>query len=129
MRLCDLVTYGDSLETVIHNLEVSIWEESSRKNGYTTEYGNSYKQLLEWLKELKELKEKEETAKMKQQSALLNQLCERDKELIRKLYEALKDLESDVAEDVRVSDYYDQVMRNIIELVTELKDKTEGETR
>ena len=54
MKLCDLVTYGDSLETVIHNLEVSIWEESSRKNGYTTEYGNSYMQLLEWLKELKE---------------------------------------------------------------------------
>lgn len=57
MRLCDLVTYGDSLETVIHNLEVSLWEESSRKNGYTTEYGNSYKQLLEWLEELKTRRE------------------------------------------------------------------------
>ena len=66
---------------------------------------------------------------MKQDSALLNQLCERDKELIRNLYEALKDLESDIAEDVRISDYYDQVMRNIIELVTELRNKTEGKTK
>ncbi len=66
---------------------------------------------------------------MKQDSALLNQLCDQDKELIRKLYEALKDLESDIAEDVLISDYYDQVMRNIIELVTELKDKTEGKTK
>ena len=66
---------------------------------------------------------------MKQDSALLNQLCERDKELIRNLYEALKDLESDIAEDVRISDYYDQAMRNIIELVTELKNKTEGKTK
>lgn len=125
MRLCDLVTYGDSLETVIHNLEVSLWEESSRKNGYTTEYGNSYMQLLEWLKELETRRE----IQMKQDSALLNQLCERDKELIRNLYEALKDLESDMAEDVLISDYYDQVMRNIIELVTELKNKTEGKTK
>lgn len=62
MRLCDLVTYGDSLETVIHNMEVSIWEESSRKNGYTTEYGNSYKQLLEWLKELKERRDYKDEA-------------------------------------------------------------------
>lgn len=125
MRLCDLVTYGDSLETVIHNLEVSLWEESSRKNGYTTEYGNSYMQLLEWLKELETRRE----IQMKQDSALLNQLCERDKELIRNLYEALKDLESDMAEDVLISDYYDQVMRNIIELVTELRNKTEGKTK
>ena len=125
MRLCDLVTYGDSLETVIHNLEVSLWEESSRKNGYTTEYGNSYMQLLEWLKELKTRRE----IQMKQDSALLNQLCDRDKELIRNLYEALKDLEIDMAEDVLISDYYDQVMRNIIELVTELKNKTEGKTK
>lgn len=66
---------------------------------------------------------------MKQDSALLNQLCERDKELIRNLYEALKDLESDIAEDVLISDYYDQVMRNIIELVTELRNKTEGKTK
>ena len=57
MKLCDLVTYGDSLETVIHNLEVSIWLENDRKNGYTTEYGNSYKQLLEWLEELKTRRE------------------------------------------------------------------------
>lgn len=57
MRLCELVTYGDSLETVIHNLEVSLWQESSRKGGYTTEYGNSYKQLLEWLEELKTRRE------------------------------------------------------------------------
>lgn len=57
MRLCDLVTYGDSLDTVIHNLEVSLWQESSRKNGYTTEYGNSYQQLLEWLEELKTRRE------------------------------------------------------------------------
>lgn len=125
MRLCDLVTYGDSLETVIHNLEVSLWEESSRKNGYTTEYGNSYMQLLEWLKELETRRE----IQMKQDSALLNQLCERDKELIRNLYEALKDLESDMAEDVLISDYYDQIMRNIIELVTELRNKTEGKTK
>lgn len=125
MRLCDLVTYGDSLETVIHNLEVSLWEESSRKNGYTTEYGNSYMQLLEWLKELKTRRE----IQMKQDSALLNQLCDQDKELIRNLYEALKDLEIDMAEDVLISDYYDQVMRNIIELVTELKNKTEGKTK
>lgn len=66
---------------------------------------------------------------MKQDSALLNQLCDQDKELIRNLYEALKDLESDIAEDVRISDYYDQAMRNIIELVTELKNKTEGKTK
>lgn len=66
---------------------------------------------------------------MKQDSALLNQLCEQDKELIRNLYEALKDLESDIAEDVLISDYYDQAMRNIIELVTELKNKTEGKTK
>ena len=66
---------------------------------------------------------------MKQDSALLNQLCDRDKELIRNLYEALKDLEIDMAEDVLISDYYDQVMRNIIELVTELKNKTEGKTK
>lgn len=125
MRLCDLVTYGDSLETVIHNLEVSLWEESSRKNGYTTEYGNSYMQLLEWLKELETRRE----IQMKQDSALLNQLCDQDKELIRNLYEALKDLESDIAEDVLISDYYDQAMRNIIELVTELKNKTEGKTK
>lgn len=125
MRLCDLVTYGDSLETVIHNLKVSLWQEDSRNNGYTTEYGNSYKQLLEWLDELKTRRK----LQMKQDSALLNQLCERDKELIRNLYEALKDLESDIAEDVRISDYYDQAMRNIIELVTELKNKTEGKTK
>ena len=125
MKLCDLVTYGDSLETVIHNLKISIWQEDSRNNGYTTEYGNSYKQLLEWLEELKTRRE----IQMKQDSALLNQLCERDKELIRNLYEALKDLESDMAEDVLISDYYDQVMRNIIELVTELKNKTEGKTK
>lgn len=125
MKLCDLVTYGDSLETVIHNLKISLWQEDSRNNGYTTEYGNSYKQLLEWLEELKTRRE----IQMKQDSALLNQLCERDKELIRNLYEALKDLESDIAEDVRISDYYDQVMRNIIELVTELKNKTEGKTK
>lgn len=62
MKLCDLVTYGDSLETVIHNLEVSIWEESYRKNGYTTEYGNSYMQLLEWLKELKERRDYKDEA-------------------------------------------------------------------
>lgn len=66
---------------------------------------------------------------MKQDSALLNQLCDQDKELIRNLYEALKDLESDIAEDVLISDYYDQAMRNIIELVTELKNKTEGKTK
>lgn len=66
---------------------------------------------------------------MKQDSALLNQLCDQDKELIRNLYEALKDLESDIAEDVLISDYYDQAMRNIIELVTELKSKTEGKTK
>ena len=66
---------------------------------------------------------------MKQDSALLNQLCDRDKELIRNLYEALKDLEIDMAEDVLISDYYDQVMRNIIELVTELRNKTEGKTK
>lgn len=66
---------------------------------------------------------------MKQDSTLLNQLCDQDKELIRNLYEALKDLESDIAEDVLISDYYDQVMRNIIELVTELKNKTEGKTK
>ena len=125
MKLCDLVTYGDSLETVIHNLKVSLWQEDSRNNGYTTEYGNSYKQLLEWLDELKTRRK----LQMKQDSALLNQLCERDKELIRNLYEALKDLESDIAEDVRISDYYDQVMRNIIELVTELRNKTEGKTK
>lgn len=125
MKLCDLVTYGDSLETVIHNLKVSLWQEDSRNNGYTTEYGNSYKQLLEWLEELKTRRE----LQMKQDSALLNQLCERDKELIRNLYEALKDLESDIAEDVLISDYYDQVMRNIIELVTELRNKTEGKTK
>lgn len=125
MKLCDLVTYGDSLETVIHNLKISLWQEDSRNNGYTTEYGNSYKQLLEWLEELKTRRE----IQMKQDSALLNQLCERDKELIRNLYEALKDLESDMAEDVLISDYYDQVMRNIIELVTELKNKTEGKTK
>ena len=125
MKLCDLVTYGDSLETVIHNLKVSLWQEDSRNNGYTTEYGNSYKQLLEWLDELKTRRE----LQMKQDSALLNQLCERDKELIRNLYEALKDLESDIAEDVLISDYYDQAMRNIIELVTELKNKTEGKTK
>ena len=125
MKLCDLVTYGDSLETVIHNLKISLWQEDSRNNGYTTEYGNSYKQLLEWLEELKTRRE----IQMKQDSALLNQLCERDKELIRNLYEALKDLESDIAEDVLISDYYDQVMRNIIELVTELKNKTEGKTK
>ena len=125
MKLCDLVTYGDSLETVIHNLKVSLWQEDSRNNGYTTEYGNSYKQLLEWLDELKTRRK----LQMKQDSALLNQLCERDKELIRNLYEALKDLESDIAEDVRISDYYDQAMRNIIELVTELKNKTEGKTK
>lgn len=126
MKLCDLVTYGDSLETVIHNLKISLWQEDSRNNGYTTEYGNSYKQLLEWLEELKT---RRETVQMKQDSALLNQLCVRDKELIRNLYEALKDLESDIAEDVMISDYYDQVMRNIIELVTELKNKTEGKTK
>lgn len=125
MKLCDLVTYGDSLETVIHNLKVSLWQEASRHNGYTTEYGNSYQQLLEWLEELKTRRE----TTMKQDSALLNQLCDRDKELIRNLYEALKDLESDMAEDVLISYYYDQVMRNIIELVTELKDKTEGKTK
>ena len=125
MKLCDLVTYGDSLETVIHNLKVSLWQEDSRNNGYTTEYGNSYKQLLEWLDELKTRRK----LQMKQDSALLNQLCERDKELIRNLYEALKDLESDIAEDVLISDYYDQAMRNIIELVTELKNKTEGKTK
>lgn len=125
MKLCDLVTYGDSLETVIHNLKVSLWQEDSRNNGYTTEYDNSYKQLLEWLDELKTRRK----LQMKQDSALLNQLCERDKELIRNLYEALKDLEIDIAEDVRISDYYDQVMRNIIELVTELKNKTEGKTK
>lgn len=66
---------------------------------------------------------------MKQDSALLKQLCDQDKELIRNLYEALKDLESDIAEDVLISDYYDQAMRNIIELVTELKNKTEGKTK
>lgn len=66
---------------------------------------------------------------MKQDSALLNQLCDQDKELIRNLYEALKYLESDIAEDVLISDYYDQAMRNIIELVTELKNKTEGKTK
>lgn len=127
MKLCDLVTYGDSLETVIHNLKVSLWQEDSRNNGYTTEYGNSYKQLLEWLEELKT--RRETCTEMKQDSALLNQLCDQDKELIRNLYEALKDLESDIAEDVLISDYYDQVMRNIIELVTELKNKTEGKTK
>jgi predicted RNase H-like nuclease (RuvC/YqgF family) len=126
MKLCDLVTYGDSLETVIHNLKVSLWQEASRHNGYTTEYGNSYQQLLEWLEELKT---RRETIQMKQDSALLNQLCDQDKELIRNLYEALKDLESDIAEDVLISDYYDQAMRNIIELVTELKNKTEGKTK
>lgn len=57
MKLCDLVTYGDSLETVIHNLKISLWQEDSRNNGYTTEYGNSYKQLLEWLEELKTRRE------------------------------------------------------------------------
>ena len=66
---------------------------------------------------------------MKQDSALLKQLCDQDKELIRNLYEALKDLESDIAEDVLISDYYDQAMRNITELVTELKNKTEGKTK
>lgn len=125
MKLCDLVTYGDSLETVIHNLKISLWQEDSRNNGYTTEYGNSYKQLLEWLEELKTRRE----IQMKQDSALLNQLCDQDKALIRNLYAALKDLESDIAEDVLISDYYDQAMRNIIELVTELKNKTEGKTK
>lgn len=57
MKLCDLVTYGDNLETVIHNLKISLWQEDSRNNGYTTEYGNSYKQLLEWLEELKTRRE------------------------------------------------------------------------
>ena len=57
MKLCDLVNYGDSLETVIHNLKISLWQEDSRNNGYTTEYGNSYKQLLEWLEELKTRRE------------------------------------------------------------------------
>lgn len=66
---------------------------------------------------------------MKQDSALLKQLCDQDKALIRNLYAALKDLEIDIAEDVLISDYYDQVMRNIIELVTELKNKTEGKTK
>lgn len=126
MKLCDLVTYGDSLETVIHNLKISLWQEASRNNGYTTEYGNSYKQLLEWLEELKT---RRETIEMKQNSALLNQLCDQDKALIRNLYAALRDLEVDIAEDVLISDYYDQVMRNIIELVTELKNKTEGKTK
>lgn len=64
---------------------------------------------------------------MKQQSALLKQLCEQDKELIRNLYDALKDLESDVVCDVLISDYYDQPLRNIIELITELKNRTEGD--
>lgn len=63
---------------------------------------------------------------MKQQSALLKQLCEQDKELIRNLYDALKDLESDVVCDILISDYYDQPLRNIIKLVTELKNRTEG---
>lgn len=36
---------------------------------------------------------------MKQQSALLKQLCDQDKALIRNLYAALKDLESAIAED------------------------------
>lgn len=59
---------------------------------------------------------------MKQQSALLKQLCDQDKALIRNLYAALKDLESAIAEDVLT-------MRKISKLVTELKNKTEGKTK
>lgn len=59
---------------------------------------------------------------MKQQSALLKQLFDQDKALIRNLYAALKDLESAIAEDVLT-------MRKISKLVTELKNKTEGKTK
>lgn len=66
---------------------------------------------------------------MKQDSASLNQLCEKDKELLIDLYEKLKDLDSVMQEDILLDSYYDQPMCDIIELTTEIKNRTEGETK
>lgn len=66
---------------------------------------------------------------MKQDSVSLNQLCEKDRELLIDLYEKLKDLYSAMQEDLLLDSYYDQPMRDIMELATEIKNRTEGEVK